>query len=124
MAEVISAADLAAWLRDPSLESDASLVQIVDLTNALLTDEWTDPVDPVPARITMLALSVAARAWVNNPAMANVASRSVSVDDAATGTTRFRQADRFGVYLTADELALLNGEQRTRSVRLVMYGEV
>lgn len=121
--DIITAADLAAWLRDASLESDASIIQIVELTNDLITDSWTDAEDPVPVRIKMLALSIAARAWVNSPALANVASTSVRVDDGATDT-RFRSPGRLGVYLTADELALLNGEQRTRSVRLTIYGEV
>jgi hypothetical protein len=121
--DIITAADLAAWLRDTSLATDDSLEQIVELTNDLITDSWTDPDDPVPVRIKMLALSIAARAWVNSPALSNVESTSVRVDDAGT-TQRFRSPARLGVYLTADELALLNGEQRTRSVRLTIYGEV
>lgn len=123
MATIITAADLAAWLRDASLETDASLIQIVGLTNDLITELWDDPVEPVPVNIKMLGLSVAARAWVNSPAQSNVESTSVRIDDGGT-THRFRAPARLGVYLTADETALLNGEQRTRSVRLVMYGEV
>ena len=122
MADIITA-DLAAWLRDPSLEDDASLVQIVELTNEVINDAWTNPVDPAPVHVKMLALSIAARAWVNSPAQANLESTSVSIDDGST-TRRYRAPSRLGVYLTADEVATLNGEARTRSVRLVMYGEV
>lgn len=121
--DIITAAELASWLRDPSLEDDESLIQIVELTNDLITELWTDPEEPVPVRVKMLALSVAARAWVNNPATSNVESTSVRVDDGAT-TDRYRSPARSGIYLTADEAALLNGEPRTRSVRLVAYGEV
>ena len=120
--DVITAADRASYLRDPSLETDASLIQVVDLVNALLTEKWATPVTPAPVEVTLLALSIGARAWINNPALANVESTSVSVDDGAT-TERYRSGGRAGVYLTSDEVALLNGERRTRSVRLVAYGE-
>lgn len=121
--EIITAEDLASWLRDESLIGNTSIEQIVDLTNSLLTEEWVDVNVPVPVRVRMLGLSVAARAWVNNPATANLESTSVSVDDGAT-TRRYRSPSRLGVFLTSDEVALLNGEQRTRSVRLIVHGEV
>jgi hypothetical protein len=123
MADVLTAADLAAWLRDPALEENASLVQIMELVNELFVDEWTTPVDPAPARVRLLALSVGARAWVNSPSASNLESTSVSVDDGST-TKRFRSPARFGVYLTSDEVAALNGSHRSRSVRLISYGEV
>jgi hypothetical protein len=123
VAVIITTTDLASWLRDSTLQGDESLLQIVDLTNDLITEAWTDPTTPTPVRVTMLALSVAARAWVNSPVTANLESTSVSVDDGST-TRRFRNPSRVGVYLTDDETALLNGEQRTRSVRLIKDGVV
>lgn len=121
--DIISAADLASWLRDTSLATNDSLEQIVGLTNDLITEEWVDPVDPIPVRVTTLALTIGARAWVNNPATSNVESTSVRVDDGAT-TDKYRSPSRMGVYITSDEVASLNGERRTRSVRLVAYGDI
>jgi hypothetical protein len=121
--DIIVAEELASWLRDSSLVDDASLEQIVDLVNNLIAEAWVTPEDPVPARVTLLALSIGARAWVNSPAMSNLSSTSVTVDDGST-TEKYREPSRVGVYLTADEVALLNGERRARSVRLVAYGEV
>jgi hypothetical protein len=121
--EIITAAELASWLRNSALEDDPSLIQIVELTNDLITEKWVDPEDPVPVEVKLLALSIAARAWANNPSASNVESTSVRIDDGAT-TNRFRSASRGGVYLTSDEVALLNGEPRQRSIRLVAYGEV
>lgn len=123
MSVIITAADLASWLRDPSLETDASLVQIVTLTNDLVTEEWATPVTPVPTKITLLALGVAARAWVNDPSKANLESLTRGLDD-ATRTERYRSSAADGtVYLTGDELAILQGKRSPRSVRLVAYGE-
>lgn len=122
--DVISAADLASYLRDSSLASNASLQQIVTWTNALVTEEWATPVTPVPTKITLLALNVAARAWVNDPSRANVESVSRSLDDASR-TERYRStANQAGaVYLTEAEQAILAGRTYRRSVRLVTYGE-
>ena len=44
--DVITAADLASYLRDPSLEDD--LAQIVALTNGLIAEEWSSPGRPRP----------------------------------------------------------------------------
>jgi hypothetical protein len=121
--DVITTAELASWLRDPALEDNPSLEQIVDLVNELVNEEWASPADPVPARIRLLALSVGARAWVNDPSKTNLESLSRQLDDAAR-TERYRaSAVNAGVYLTGDELAILHGKRRSRSVRLVAYGE-
>ena len=121
--EIITAAELASWLRDPALESNDSLIQIVGLANDLVTEEWTNPSDPVPARITLLTLGVAARAWVNDPSKANLESLTRGLDDASR-TERYRSSAADGtVYLTGDELAILQGKRQARSVRLVAYGE-
>lgn len=121
--DIITAADLASWLRDASLATNDSLEQIVDLTNELVTEEWANPIDPVPARITLLTLGVAARAWVNDPSRAHVESVTRSLDDASR-TERYRTSSSSGtVYLTDDELAVLQGKRPPRSVRLVAYGE-
>ena len=121
--DIISAADLASWLRDSSLEGNASLNQIVTLTNELVTEEWTSAEDPAPAKIKLLTLGVAARAWVNDPGKAHLESLTRGLDD-ATRTERYRASTaNAGVYLTGDELATLQGKRPPRSVRLVAYGE-
>ena len=120
---VITAAELASWLRDPSLEDDPSLVQVVDLVNDLIDEEWTTPVDPVPVRIKLLALGVAARAWTHDPSTSRLESVTRGVDD-ATRTERYRESSTDdSVFLTAAELAILNGQPVTRSRRLIIYGE-
>lgn len=96
---VITAGDLASYLRDPLLATESSLDLIVELANGMV-EEVTGPLDPVPTRVRAIALEVAARAWRNPEGYS-----SETVDDytyrrdAAT-----RQA---GVYLTADERAEL-----------------
>lgn len=121
--DIITADDLASWLRDPSLSTDPSLIQIVGLTNDLVSEEWANPDDPAPTRIRLLTLGVAARAWVNDPSKANLESITRAVDDASR-TERYRTAGNGGtVYLTGDELAVLQGKPQARSVRLVAYGD-
>lgn len=122
--EIINAAELASYLRDDSLATDTSLIQIVGFTNALVTEEWTTPATPVPVKIKLLTLNVAARAWVNDPARSNVESFSRTLDD-ASHTERYRVSSESGsVYLTEAEESVLNGRARKRSVRLVAYGEI
>ena len=120
--EIIAAAELASYLRDDDLATNTSLIQIVGLTNDLLTEEWTTPADPIPVKITLLALNVAARGWSYNPATANLESVSRSLDDASR-TERYRTSSESGsIFLTEAEEALLNGRKQRRSVRLTIYG--
>lgn len=124
MVAIITAAELASYLRDDTLVSNTSLVQIVTLTNGLVTEEWTTPVDPVPLKIKLLTLNVAARAWVNDPSKSHLESYSRSLDDASR-TEKYRASSENGsVYLTETEEALLNGRSRNNSVRLTIYGQV
>lgn len=119
---IILASDLASYLRDDSLAPQ--LEQIVALTNQLVEEEWSNPVDPVPARITLLTLSVAARAWVHDPSKAHLESLQRSIDDGSR-TEKYRSAGNQGsVYLTPDEAALLHGSARVRSIRLIKPGDV
>lgn len=122
--EIISAEDLALRFRDSSLADDESFAQVVDLTNELLTEEWTDdPVSPAPIKIRLLALGVAERAWTHDPATANIESITRSADDASR-TERYRSSgSNSNIFLTDAELAVLQGRRLTRSVRLVSYGE-
>ena len=123
MADVISEADLASWLRDETLEANASIEQIVELVNELVSEEWTDPSEPVPARIKLLALGVGARAWVRNPSTAHLESVTRSIDDGSR-TERYRSSGVEGsVYLTDAEVAILRGEAVPRSLRLTIYGQ-
>ena len=120
---IITADDLASWLRNPSLATDESLRQIVDLTNELVSEEWANPADPVPTRVRLLTLNVAARAWGHNPATAHLESVTRTLDDASR-TERYRSTSADGtVYLTSSELAILHGKRPMRSIRLVTNGE-
>lgn len=120
--EIITAVELASYLRNDDLATDASLIQIVGLTNDLLTEEWTTPADPIPVKIKLLALNVAARGWTHNPATAHLESLSRTLDDAMR-TERYRTSSESGsIFLTEAEEALLNGRKQRRSVRLTIYG--
>lgn len=120
---IIDVQDLASYLRDDSLAEDPSLIQIVDLVNDLIEDNWTDPQIVVPARVKLLALNVSARAWAWNPASAHLESITRSIDDGSR-TERYRAGSSSGsVYLTDDELLVLRGKSSVRSVRLVNYGD-
>lgn len=121
--EIITAAELASYLRDDALATDASLIQVVTLTNDLVTEEWASATTPVPVKIKLLALNVAARGWTYNPATANLESLSRTLDDASR-TERYRTSGENGsVFLTEAEEAVLNGRARRRSVRLTIYGD-
>lgn len=121
--EIITAAELASYLRDDALAADTSLIQIVGLTNDLVTEEWTGATTPVPVKIKLLALNVAARGWTYNPATANLESLSRTLDDASR-TERYRTSSENGsVFLTEAEEAILNGRKRHRSIRLTIYGD-
>lgn len=121
---VITAAELASYLRNPDLVSDPSFVQIVSLTNDLIDEAWAAPAYPVPVRITLLGLDVAARAWSFDPTTAHLESYTRTLDDASR-TERFRtKGDGGRVYLTAAEASLLRGAPAVRSVRLVRPGDV
>lgn len=123
MTDIITADDLASWLRDDSLADNDSLIQIVELTNDLINEEWVNTESPVPARIRLLGLNVATRAWVQDPSKSNLESLTRTLDDASR-TERFKTTANSGnVYLTDLELALLQGRPLARSVRLVAYGE-
>lgn len=121
--EIITAAELASYLRDDSLATDPALVQIVSWTNDLVTEEWTASASPVPVKIKLLTLNVAARGWTYNPATANLESLSRTLDDASR-TERYRTSSESGsIYLTETEEATLNGRKRRRSIRLTIYGD-
>lgn len=121
---VIDPFELASYLRDDTLSENESLIQIVDLTNALVSEEWTTPVDPIPVKVTLLTLNVAARAWVNDPSKSHIESYSRTLDDASK-TEKYRTSAANGsVYLTESEEALLNGRRARNSMRLTIYGQV
>ena len=130
MVDVISASDLATHLGNADLETDPRLVQIVTLTNGLITEKWRNPADPVPVSVQLLGLAVGARAWRATPATGQLESITRSVDDASR-TERYvverGNLDGHHVYITEAELAALNGgdprlRQRTGSIRLKVPG--
>lgn len=117
---IITTVDLASYLRDDSLAP--KLGQVVDLTNSLILDEWATPVDPVPTRVQILGLTVAARAWAYDPSAAHLESVTRTLDD-ANRTERYRDGSGGAVFLTPAERAYLRDSGGVRSIRLVAPGE-
>lgn len=119
--EIISTDDLAAYLA-PLEVKGARADQVVRLTNLLITDEWQEPSaeDAIPVKVELLALTVAERAYTRKPGRAPLESETVAFDDSSR-TQRYAvnpgDYERAGVFLTADELATLNGSQDSRPAR-------
>jgi hypothetical protein len=114
---VITDVALSAYLDDDTILESGRAKMIVELTDELVTDEWADPVEPVPARVKLLALEVASRAWSMVPGRGPLESETRSFDD-ATRTERYAvtalNESGHQVYLTEQELALLHGKVRKR----------
>ena len=124
--EIITYAELASYLGDPTLETNTRLILITDLTNGLVNEKWITPVDPIPFSVKLIALTVASRAWRNDASKAALQSVTRSVDDASR-TERYAvsasDASEAGVFLTASELAQLRPtRKRVRSIRLRVPG--
>lgn len=117
--DIIVIDDLATDLDDDALQSDARAQRIVERTNALVTEKWLNPVSPPPASVVELALAVAGRAVRSTPGRGPLASITRSFDDSSR-TERFAvpggQTSGHAVYLTDDELAILNGGKTRRAV--------
>ena len=117
---VIASTDLASYL---GVELNPQLELITTLTNGIIEDSWLEPTTPIPARVTALAYTVAARALTNPRGLS---SWTLSWDD-VTRTERASEAQRVGVFLTEDELATLNPQpaatvRKARSIRLHVPG--
>lgn len=107
--EIISAEQVLEYL---GLSDRPGVDTIVELTNGLVSEKWTNPESPVPYWVTSIALEVAARP-LRNPK--GLASWTLSVDDASR-TERLPEAvaARAGVYLTSTERRRLAGRRRRR----------
>lgn len=123
--DIIDIDDLSADL-DSDLSGNARAASIVARTNALITQEWNNPVTPAPASVFELALAVAHRALASVPGRGAVESITRSFDDSAR-TERFStpggDASGRAVYLNDDELAQLNGGSprgRVGSIKLAV----
>lgn len=122
MTNFITGADLASYLDEPL---DGAINNIVQRTNALVTQEWANPTTPIPEWVVNIAWDVAIRAGVNRK---GVTSQTRSWDD-VTKTERW-EAGATGVRLTDDEKALLIGSADTtgqprspaRSIRMTVPG--
>lgn len=101
MTDYVTGADLASYLER---DSSPALDNIAARTNALVEEEWANPVTPVPQWVVNLAWDVAVRAG-RNPM--GVTSTTRSFDD-VTRTDRWEAGQGFGVFLTEDERAKLN----------------
>lgn len=105
--EVITTEQLSAYPGVGTLDaSDAAVVFLIATTNALVTEKWRNPVDPIPTSITLLALEVAARA-LRNPK--GLSSWTKSADDASKTERLPDRAARAGIYLTGAETRKLRG---------------
>lgn len=124
MAQFLSGAELASYL---GVAQSATIDSIADRSNRLVTEEWTASVtDPPKEWVRNIAWNVAVRAGGNPKGLT---SQTRSWDD-VTRTERWESAARVGVYLTDDELALLQGAGASgtgatspaRSIRLSIPG--
>lgn len=117
--EIIDIESLSVDLEDPALVDSARALNVVDRTNALVTEKWISPATPIPASVTELALAVAERALASVPGRGPVESITRSFDDSSR-TERFAvpggDASGRSVYLTDDELSTLNGNGTRRKV--------
>lgn len=117
MTDVIDTGRLGAYLDDETVFSSERAATIVYLVNSLIAEEWKAPVHPVPVKIELLALSVAARAWAFKPGRGPLESLTRSFDDSSR-TERYAvptgNGDGHEVFLTDAELALLHGVARRR----------
>jgi hypothetical protein len=124
VADVITLTGLSEWLEDESVETSTRAAKIVELTNNVITEAWATPVDPPPAWVESLALTVATRAWTNRPGMGPVESMTRSFDDSSK-TVRYavRASDPGGedVFLTEAELDRL-GARPTSPVGSIRLG--
>lgn len=106
--DIIASEDLASYPGVTGLSAD-QLAWTVAQVNSLITESWANPTTPVPAWVKMLALDVAAR-FAQNPK--GLESWTRSIDDAARTERLSRtRLERFGIYLTPDELLSLSGSQ-------------
>lgn len=122
---VVDTEEVANWLDRPDLRSSQRLALIVDTVNGLLEEKWKTPVSPAPPSVRILALTMAARALTSTPGQAPLQSITKSADDVSR-TERYAISDAtasgYGVYITEDELLVLNPQASTRgrvgSIRL------
>jgi hypothetical protein len=126
--DIIDIDDLATDLEDEALTTNQRALNVVARTNALITEKWLSPVTPVPASVVELALAVAERALASTPGRGPLESLTRTFDD-MTKTERFAvpggQASGHAVYLTDDELGILNGgttRRRIGSIKLSVPG--
>jgi hypothetical protein len=124
MSEYLTGQALASFLeRDTS----SALDNIADRTNALIDEEWANPVTPIPQWVVNIAWNVALRASRN---IEGVTSATKSWDD-ITVTKRWEAGEPDGVYLTDDERLRLNSDgddgatpatTPAKSIRMVIPG--
>ncbi len=104
--DIITDQELASYLQT---EVTAALTLIATKTNELVTEVWTADPKPAtaPVRVWTVAMAVAARA-ASNPK--GLTSWTRSWDDVAKTERVEGGARRFGLFLTDEELAELNGD--------------
>jgi predicted transcriptional regulator len=125
--EIITYRSLVSYLRLDAAEATAkqkTLDFLVELTNGLINEEWRNPVTPVPTKVTLLALEVAADAYLRDPAAKPVSSITRSTDSTSR-TERYAVPTVINahqqVHLTRDQLARLNPRRR-RTIRTHVPG--
>lgn len=122
--EIITRDSLASYLRltdEQKATLAATLDNLVELTNELITEKWVSPIDPVPTSVKLLGLKVAARGYGFDPTAKQLQSITRSTDNTSR-TERFvtgvnAAADAYEqIFLTGAELRRLNPRRR-RTIR-------
>lgn len=105
--DIITRSDLAAYLRDSDVYSDAGAGIIIELANGLVSDVTGETT--ITSKIRAITLEAAGRAWRNPEGYS-----SETIDDYTY--RRPEDARRAGVYLTDTEMDELSGRSRTAKV--------
>jgi hypothetical protein len=122
MTTFLTGEDLASYFDVPL---DGALDNIVRRVNALVTEHWVNPTDPVPEWVKNIAWAVAVRAGANPK---GVTSQTRNWDD-ITKTERW-ESGMVPLALTDEEKELLSGSagavgdatSKVRSIRMTIPG--
>lgn len=118
--DIITGTELKNYLGASIVVDPARLALIVELTNGLVEEKWTNPTpDDIPIWVRAITFEVAARPLRNPGGHASVTRH---VDDASRTERLADAAARAGVFLTVEEETRLANTGRARGKR--RYGTI